>query len=96
MAAARITGNARDSQTVIDSHRDGYGALLMSTGPEFQLRLLGGFSLHGSARFHDVIGVSSKKGRALLAYVAMQEQMRAGRERLASLLWPDQVDRQAR
>jgi DNA-binding SARP family transcriptional activator/tetratricopeptide (TPR) repeat protein len=73
----------------------------MSADPQFHLRLLGGFSLRFSTHAHDVeardeIFISSKKARALLAYVAMQDAMRISRERLATLLWPDRVDRQAR
>ena len=70
--------------------------MVMSAGPQFELRLLGDFSLRCPSRSHDVIPISSKKARALLGYVAMQEPMQAGRERLATLLWPDRVDRQAR
>jgi DNA-binding SARP family transcriptional activator/tetratricopeptide (TPR) repeat protein len=68
----------------------------MSTDPKFQLRLLGGFGLCDPTPSHDAIVISSKKARALLAYVAMQEPMRVHRERLATLLWPDRIDRQAR
>ncbi len=57
--------------------------------------LLGRWRLHHAAEPHDIV-ISSKKARALLAYVAMQEPMRLDRERLATLLWPDRVDRQAR
>jgi DNA-binding SARP family transcriptional activator/TolB-like protein/Tfp pilus assembly protein PilF len=70
--------------------------MLMSASPRFELRLLGDFSLRCPDRSPDVIPISSKKARALLAYVAMQVPMQAGRERLATLLWPDRVDRQAR
>jgi len=70
--------------------------LPMSTDPKFQLRLLGGFGLCDPTPSHDAIVISSKKARALLAYVAMQEPMRVNRERLATLLWPDRIDRQAR
>ena len=67
----------------------------MSTDPKFQLRLLGGFGLCDPTPSHGAIVISSKKARALLAYVAMQEPMRVHRERLATLFWPDRVDRQA-
>jgi DNA-binding SARP family transcriptional activator/TolB-like protein/Tfp pilus assembly protein PilF len=69
---------------------------LMSADLQFRLQLLGGFGLRRSTPSGADIVVSSKKARALLAYVAMQEPMRISRERLASLLWPDRVDRQAR
>ena len=68
----------------------------MSADLQFRLQLLGGWSLRRSTQCDGEIVVSSKKARALLAYVAMREPMRVSRERLASLLWPDRVDRQAR
>jgi DNA-binding SARP family transcriptional activator/tetratricopeptide (TPR) repeat protein len=68
----------------------------MSTDPKFQLRLLGGFGLCDPTPSHDAIVISSKKARALLAYLAMQEPMRVHRERLATLFWPDRIDQQAR
>ncbi len=40
--------------------------------------------------------VSSKKGSALLAYLAMQPEYTASRERLATLLWGDRSDELAR
>jgi DNA-binding SARP family transcriptional activator/TolB-like protein len=63
---------------------------------QFELQLMGGFCLRYYGDAPDSIDVSSKKARALMAFVAMQEPMRASRERLATLLWPDRVDRQAR
>jgi DNA-binding SARP family transcriptional activator/TolB-like protein len=68
----------------------------MSADPQFRLQLLGGFGLRHATSSDGAIFISSKKARALLAYVAMQEPMRISRERLATLLWPDRVDRQAR
>jgi DNA-binding SARP family transcriptional activator/TolB-like protein/Tfp pilus assembly protein PilF len=68
----------------------------MSADPKFQLHLLGGFGLCDPTPSRAAIVISSKKARALLAYVAMQEPMRVHRERLATLLWPDRIDRQAR
>ncbi len=41
-------------------------------------------------------GWISKKGRALLAYLAAQQGESVSRERLADLLWPDQGSEQAR
>jgi DNA-binding SARP family transcriptional activator/TolB-like protein/Flp pilus assembly protein TadD len=67
----------------------------MGADPQFQLQLLGGFCLR-STQSHDVVVISAKKARALLAYLAMQEPTRMSRERLATLLWPDRIDRQAR
>lgn len=68
----------------------------MSADPQFQLQLLGGFALGLSSGPPDGIVISSKKARALLAYIAMQDPTRISRERLATLLWPDRIDRQAR
>jgi DNA-binding SARP family transcriptional activator/TolB-like protein/Tfp pilus assembly protein PilF len=67
-----------------------------STSPQFELQLMGGFGLRCRGHSPDPIIISSKKARALLAYVAMQEPMRVGREQLATLLWPERIDRQAR
>jgi DNA-binding SARP family transcriptional activator/TolB-like protein/Flp pilus assembly protein TadD len=68
----------------------------MNADPKFQLCLLGGFSLRCATQSHGGVAISSKKARALLAYIAMQDPMRVTRERLATLLWPDRIDRQAR
>jgi DNA-binding SARP family transcriptional activator/TolB-like protein len=57
---------------------------------------MGGFGLRCRGHSPDPIIISSKKARALLGYVAMQEPMRVGREQLATLLWPERIDRQAR
>lgn len=67
----------------------------MNANPQFRLQLLGGWSLRRAAS-DDTVDVTARKARALVAYIAMQAPMRAGRERLATLLWPDRVDRQAR
>jgi len=66
----------------------------MTESPQFELQLMGpfGFRRSGEPDF----SVASKKARALLAYVAMQEPMRSSRERLATLFWPERVDRMAR
>src|SRR5262249_59717082 len=42
------------------------------------------------------LGLRSKKARALLAYLAMKPDWRASREELATLLWGDTSDAQAR
>ena len=54
------------------------------------LLLLGRFGLRLESG--ERISVSSKKGCALLAYLAMQPEYRASRERLAALLWGDRSD----
>lgn len=68
----------------------------LGTTVQFELQLMGGFCLRHCGQSPGLIVISSKKARVLLAYVAMQEPMRASRERLATLLWPDRVDRQVR
>ena len=61
-----------------------------------ELNLLGGFA----ARFQNSdarpLQLNSRKGRALLAYLAMQPGYRASREQLANLLWGDRSDAEAR
>lgn len=68
----------------------------MSASPRFELQLCGRFGLRCLSQSPDLIPISSKKARALLAYTAMQEAMQCSRERLATVLWPDRIDRQAR
>jgi TolB-like protein/Tfp pilus assembly protein PilF len=60
----------------------------------FRLKLLGGFEarrVDGSA-----IGISAKKSRALLAYLALTGGRTHQRGKLADLLWSDRGDKQAR
>jgi len=60
----------------------------------FQLTLFGGFDLtDGGGRS---IVLSSKKGRALLAYLAVSPESLVSRSKLADLLWADRGDDQAR
>ncbi len=59
-----------------------------------ELNLFGGFELR-TARGERLI-LSSKKARALLAYLALSPEWSATREKLAALLWPDRGDEQAR
>ena len=58
------------------------------------LNLLGGFEL----RPHDgpPIALSTKTGQALLAYLALTPGQRHSRDKLATLLWEDRPDQQAR
>jgi DNA-binding SARP family transcriptional activator/TolB-like protein len=60
------------------------------------LRLLGAFTVEVSAARPVAIAVRSRKARALLAYLAMRSDWRASREELATLLWGDNPDAQAR
>jgi len=75
--------------------RAGAGAIENLAGPRFKVTCWGEFSvadmLTGTA-----IKLRGRKARALLAYVVMHPGKRIGRERLASLLWGDRPDEQAR
>ena len=62
--------------------------------PSYRLNLFGGFDLsddQGAA-----IGIRSKKGRCLLAYLALAGGQQTQRDELAALLWGDRGDTQAR
>ncbi len=60
------------------------------------LRLLGAFTVEVNAARPVAVAVRSRKARALLAYLAMKPDWRASREELATLLWGDNPDAQAR
>ena len=58
------------------------------------LNLLGGFELGRPGG--PPIGLSTKTGQALLAYLALTPGQRHSRDKLAALLWEDRSDQQAR
>jgi DNA-binding SARP family transcriptional activator len=58
-----------------------------------QLRLLGGFELKTSG---SPVPLARKKAQALLAYLACHAGQAQPRDKLATLLWPDMDDEQAR
>ncbi len=60
------------------------------------MRLLGPFAVEANGGRAIMVSVRSKKARALLAYLAMRPDWRASREELATLLWGDNPDSQAR
>ncbi len=62
-------------------------------GARIRLDLLGNFACR---RDGTALPISSKKGRALLAYLALSAGQTHARERLATLLWADRFDKQAR
>jgi DNA-binding SARP family transcriptional activator len=65
------------------------------TAPEHRyLRLLGQFAAGVVGR--EPLPIRSQKGAALLAFLARQPGRRASREEIATLLWGDRHDRQAR
>src|SRR5689334_17004369 len=68
----------------------------MPTSSTTTLRLLGAFAIAASAERPAAPTIRSRKARALLAYLAMKPDWRAGREELATLLWGDTPDAQAR
>ncbi|MDP6875458.1 MAG: BTAD domain-containing putative transcriptional regulator [Alphaproteobacteria bacterium] len=61
---------------------------------KYQLRLLGGFALHG--RDGRPVALSSKKAAALLAYLCHRPGAAVSRSKIAALLWPDRGEDQAR
>lgn len=60
------------------------------------LRLLGRFSATFDGQPPRLLQISALRHRALLGYLAMQPSYAETRERLASLLWGDRFDKQAR
>jgi DNA-binding SARP family transcriptional activator/TolB-like protein/Tfp pilus assembly protein PilF len=60
------------------------------------LRLFGEFELTINEGSPTSLPISSRKGRALIAYLALHPGHRLSRERLATLLWGDRHDVQAR
>jgi len=68
----------------------------MSKLSQVTLQLLGPFAIEANVGRPIPIAVRSRKARALLAYLAMQPDYRARREELATLLWGDGPDKEAR
>src|SRR5215468_12068495 len=68
----------------------------MPESSTLKLRLLGAFAIEASAERPAAPTIRSRKARALLAYLAMKPDWRASREELATLLWGDTTDAQAR
>jgi len=58
----------------------------MNSAPRLRLRLLGGFALE---RDREPCRLAYEKGRALLAYLAMEPARTHTRSSLASMFWPD-------
>jgi DNA-binding SARP family transcriptional activator/TolB-like protein/Flp pilus assembly protein TadD len=61
-----------------------------------RIRLLGGFGVTSGDPAPRPIHISSPRQRALLAYLALQPSYSESRERLATLVWGDCTDGQAR
>jgi DNA-binding SARP family transcriptional activator len=60
------------------------------------VRLLGSFGVEAGIGRPCPIAIKSRKARALVAYLAMKPDYQASREELATLLWGDNPDAQAR
>jgi DNA-binding SARP family transcriptional activator/TolB-like protein/Tfp pilus assembly protein PilF len=68
----------------------------MQPAKRLTLRLLGSFELIANGSPQTSIRIVSRKGRALMAYLSLQPDHRVSREQLATLLWGDRYDTQAR
>ena len=60
------------------------------------LQLFGSFAIEAQGARAIPLAVTSRRGRALIAYLAMQPRYRASRQRLATLLWGDSGNMQGR
>lgn len=67
-------------------------------GNSFMLsvKLLGSFAVESDAVSPESLIIKSRRARALLAYLSMTSDYKASREELATLLWGDTADVQAR
>jgi DNA-binding SARP family transcriptional activator len=68
----------------------------MSKAIKIFLQLFGSFAVEMRGARAIPLAVTSRRGRALIAYLAMQPRYRASRRRLATLLWSDSGHVQAR
>ena len=96
-----LAGSGHDSlPPSLDAVRNEYsqrkGRPDMIAPPPLKLRLLGRFSATADGNPPVQLKISSKKGVALLAYLALHPEHSVSREKLATLLWGDRPDRQAR
>jgi DNA-binding SARP family transcriptional activator len=86
------SGLDSDAATRRDRMREPVKIRFRLLGP----RLTGRFTAYVGRRGPRPLSISSQKGRALLAYLAMQPEHFARREDLANLFWGDRVDEYAR
>src|SRR6266478_5005926 len=86
------SGLDSDAATRRDRMREPVKIRFRLLGP----RLTGRFTAYVGRRRPRPLSISSQKGRALLAYLAMQPEHFARREDLANLFWGDRVDEYAR
>ena len=68
----------------------------MAKATKVFLWLFGPFAIEAQGARAIPLAVTSRKGRALIAYLAMQPRYRASRQHLATLLWGDSGDMRAR
>src|SRR5437762_1486948 len=68
----------------------------MARATKVFVRLFGPFAIEAQGVGTIPLSVASRRGRALIAYLAMERGYRASREQLATLLWGDRGDVQAR
>jgi TolB-like protein/DNA-binding SARP family transcriptional activator/Tfp pilus assembly protein PilF len=68
----------------------------MSGHIRLRLRLLGRFAASTEGALPQMVQISAPRHRVLLAYLAMRPTYAETRERLATLLWSDRPDKQAR
>ena len=68
----------------------------MPENVRLRLRLLGRFAASTEGALPQMVQISAPRHRVLLAYLAMQPTYAETRERLATLLWSDRPDKQAR
>jgi DNA-binding SARP family transcriptional activator/Tfp pilus assembly protein PilF len=73
-----------------------HGGTFMHTISGIRIYLLGRFAAFPEHAPDQPLSIPSRKARALLAYLAMQPEVRSPREKLATLLWGDRFDKQAR
>src|SRR5262245_31177116 len=72
------------------------GCFSMYAISSIRLHLLGHFAAFPTRAAGQPLSISSRKGCALLAYLALQSSQPLRREQLATLLWGDRFDKQAR
>lgn len=72
------------------------GTVRPGTSARVEVRLLGGFELAIAGAHPRNIGITSKRQRALLSYLALQPDFAESRERLALLIFGDSDDGSAR
>ena len=86
----------RGTKVIYDATVRRRGFEPMPENVRLRLRLLGRFAASTDGVLPQMLQVSAPRHRGLLAYLAMQPTYAETRERLATLLWSDRPDKQAR